>query len=376
MAERLRVLVAGLVAGDPHQGGAAWAILQYVLGLKRLGHDVWLVEPVDEIEPESAAYFRELAVEFDISDRAALLARGSRETVGSAYQELHSAAAGADVLLNVSGMLTEEALLEPVSTRVYLDLDPVFNQLWHAAEGIDMRFDGHTHFATVGQALGTPACDVPTCGRDWIATVPPVVLSEWPAEPVPAAGAFTTVGNWRGYGSIDHEGIFYGQKAHSLRELIELPTRTDARFLLALGIHPGEQRDLEALARNRWELVDPKQVAGTPAGYRDFIRASKAEFGVAKSGYVVARSGWFSDRSACYLAAGRPVVAQDTGFSKFLPTGEGLFAFEDEDDALVAVEEVARDPARHGTAARALAEEHLDSDRVLGRLLERLGASA
>jgi hypothetical protein len=236
-----------------------------------------------------------------------------------------------------------------------------------------MRFEGHTHFVTVGQAIGSTDCPVPTCGLDWIPTVPPVVLDRWPREEHIANDAFTTVGNWRAYGSIEHEGVRYGQKVHSLRKLIRLPTRTEARFLLALTIHPDETPDLEALDENGWELVDAADVAGTPADYRRFLAGSRAELGITKSGYVLSRCGWFSDRSACYLASGKPVVAQETGFSRYLPVGDGLLSFETEDDALAAVEEVGRDYDRHSSAARALAEELFDSDRVLSRLLERVG---
>ena len=144
--------------------------------------------------------------------------------------------------------------------------------------------------------------------------------------------------------------------------------------MLALGIHPEEKRDVQALRENNWELLDPIECVGSPGGYREFIQGSKAEFGIAKSGYVVSQCGWFSDRSACYLASGRPVLAQETGFSRFLPTGEGLFAFTTTDEVLSAITEMNRDYARHRRAARDLAEQHFDSRRVLSRLLESVGA--
>jgi hypothetical protein len=369
-----------MIAADPNQGGAAWAVLQYVIGLEQLGHDVLLVEPwklaeeaADAVEDsESAAYFRAVAKAFDIADRAALLVVGTDRTVGLPYDELVARAGAVDVLLNISGMLADERLTASIPVRAYLDLDPAFNQLWQM-QGIDMRFDGHTHFVTVGQAIGTPHSPIPTCGLDWIATLPPVVLERWPPGEEVTRDAFTTIGNFRGYGSVEHEGVHYGQKVHSLRELFPLPRRSDARFELAFAIHPDETRDLEALEDNGWELVDPVAVAGTPDQYREFIRGSLAELGIAKSGYVLSRSGWFSDRSACYLASGRPVVAQETGFSRFLPAGEGLLAFTTLDGAVAAIEEVRRDYLRHSQAARAIAEERLDSDLVLTSLLERLG---
>jgi hypothetical protein len=366
----LRVLVAGMLAGDPGQGGATWAVLQYALGLRRLGHDVWLVEPVDAVTPERAAYFDGVTQAFGLAERATLLVEATRETAGVSYGSLRAAAAGADLLLNLSGILRDESLLEAVPVRVYVDLDPAFNQLWHEVEGIDRGFDGHTHHVTVGLALGRGDCPVPTAGLDWIPTVPPVVLAHWPVGTNVVHDGFTTVGNWRGYGSVAYDGLHYGQRAHSFRELFELPARCEERFLPALAIDAGEERDLAALDGHGWNLLDPGSVAGDPGAYRRFLRGSKAELGVAKSGYVLSRCGWFSDRSACYLAAGRPVVAQDTGWSRRLPTGDGLFAYATVDDALVAIETIRSDYRRHSRGARELAEEVFDSDRVLTRLLE------
>jgi hypothetical protein len=239
-----------------------------------------------------------------------------------------------------------------------------------------MRFEGHTHFMTVGQAIGAPGCQVPTCDREWLPTVPPVVLSYWPKAKRVTHNALTTVGNWRAYGSIEHGGLHYGQKAHSLRKFMSLPKETEASFLLALSIHPDEDKDIEALAENGWQVVDAATVVATPETYAEFIRGSMAELGVAKSGYVVSRCGWFSDRSACYLASARPVIAEETGFSQFLPTGEGLFAFETGEDARRAIEEVFGDYERNSQAARSLAEEHFDSDTVLSALLERVGSGS
>jgi len=360
-----RILVSGMIAGDPHQGGATWAVLQYVLGLRRLGHDVWFIEPVND-DFAGTEYFARVTAEFGLADRAAVLRMGTRETIGVPY----SAFPRADILLNISGMLTDQDLTGGIPVRVYLDIDPAFNQLWHTAQGIDTRFDGHTHFVTVGQAIGDPECPVPTCGRRWIPTFQPIVLEHWPVASGIRYDALTTVGNWRGYGSIEYKGVFYGQKAHSLRQFMSLPTLTSEKFVLALSIHAGEAGDLAALAENGWQLLNPAQVAGSPTAYREFIQQSRAEFGIAKSGYVASRCGWFSDRSVCYLASGRPVVAQETGFSRFLPTGNGLFAFRTSEDVLAAIDAIRADYRRHCEAARALAEAYFASDKVLARLLE------
>ena len=349
----MRILVSGMVAADPYHGGATWAVLQYVLGLEQLGHDVWLVDAAAARE-DAERYFSALDL-------------GSQAFLGAYAGPLP------DLLLDVSGTLRDERVLESTPIRVFLDLDPTFNQLWHI-QGIDRHFDAYTHFVTVGRRVGRNDCEVPTCGVDWIPSFPPVVLEHWPAADGVEPDALTTVGNWRSYGTVEHEGVRYGQKAHSLRKLIDLPQRCEERFALALAIDPAENRDLETLAANGWELLDPRTVAGTPGAYQSFLQHSKAELGVAKEGYVVSRCGWFSDRSACYLASSRPVVAQDTGFGEFLPTGAGLFAFATQDDVLAALDEMNRDYGRHSRAARAIAEEFLDSERVLGELLRAVGA--
>ena len=373
--ERLRVAFSGMLAGDPHQGGASWAVLQYVLGLLRLGHDVLFIEPVERAGAEVVDYFRSVVDDFGLTDRAALLIEGTRETVGVTYERLRERMAGADLLLNVSGMLSDEDLLAAPRRRVYLDLDPAFNQLWHAAEGIDVGLDRHERFVTVGLALGAPECPVPTCGRSWVTTPQPIVLSYWPRAWLLERDALTTVGNWRGYGSIEWQGRHFGQKAHSLRRFFELPSHTEERFELALAIHPDEKQDLAALHDYGWTLVDPTLEAGTPSAYQRFVAGSKAELGIAKSGYVESRCGWFSDRSVCYLASGRPVIAQDTGFGPFLPADTGLLAFTTVEDALTAIEELDLNYQLHSDAARALAEDVFDSQKVLPTLIERIGAS-
>jgi hypothetical protein len=281
---RHTILVSGMIAADPFQGGATWAVLQYLLGLKRLGHEVCLIEPVKQtaLRPSgtplersaNAAYFRRVAADFDLEHGAALLLEGTRQTDGLSYDKMLQAARRADVLLNISGMLTDPELIARIPVRVYLDLDPAFIQLWHAVQGIDMRFAAHTHFVTIGQAIGQPDCAVPTCGRTWIPTPQPIVLPCWPVAERITHDGLTTVGNWRGYGSIEHEGVFYGQKVHSLRQYLTLPTRTREKFLPALAIDPGETRDLEALRTNGWQLLDPARMADTPAHYQQFLQGS------------------------------------------------------------------------------------------------------
>ncbi|WP_206293254.1 hypothetical protein [Humisphaera borealis] len=377
-----------MIAADPGQGGATWAVLQYVLGLKRLGHEVLLIEPIQRESLQasggllqgsrSANYFLDVVRRFGIERTSSLLLADTTQTVGLSHASLVDFAANADLLINVSGMLRDPALTDPVRVTAYLDLDPAFIQMWNAMEGIDMRFDRHSHFITIGQRIGQPDCLVPTCGRSWITTLQPVVLDEWPAigpdGPIEWQG-LTTIANWRGYGSIEHNGQLFGQKVHSVRALIDLPRQTSANLLPAIAIHAGETRDLAALQGNGWNLLDPADVASTPERYQRFIQRSWAEIGIAKSGYVHSRCGWFSDRSACYLASGRPVVAQDTDFAESLPTGEGLLRFATTADAATAIEQIQRDYRRHSLKARQIAQEYFDSNRVLPRLLAELGVT-
>ncbi len=377
-SRRRTAIVSGRFAGTPGQGGATWAVLQYALGLRRLGWEVTLVEPLDDSVsgPAVEEYFGRVCRRFGLAGRAALLVPGARRTMGMPYESVIDAAGRADLLVNLSGVLRDREITGPIPTRLYVDLDPGFTQLWSAVEGLDLGLEGHTHFATVGPGLAEADCTIPTCGRSWIPTLPPVVLPYWPlveSNREPAEASFTTVANWRAYGSIRHEGVFYGQKAHALRPLMELPRLADERVRLALTVHPDERDDLASLRAGGWVLVDPTQSAGTPDRYRRFVVDSFAELGVAKSGYVEAACGWFSDRSVCYLASGRPVLAQETGFSRYLPTGAGLCAFTTLDEAAEGLRAIRRDYRPHSRAARALARSHFDSDSVLTALLGRVG---
>jgi hypothetical protein len=369
MRSAVRIVVAGSFAAPPWQGGSTWAVLQYALGLRQLGHEVLLLDPCDR-RPDVVAYFG--TVVGGAGDAA--LVHPDRSATGRDYQWVAQWAARADVLINLSGVLRDRELTESIPHRIYVDLDPAFTQLWHSVSGIDMGFSGHHRFATVGQLVGTRGCDVPTCGIDWIPTLPPVVLSEWVESESPPEFGFTTVANWRSYGSVTSNGVHYGQKAHAVRQITELPRQVPTvRFELAVAIDDSETADLAALRSHGWHRVDPGAAAGTPDRYRRFLAASAAEIGVAKTGYVASRCGWFSDRSVCYLASGRPVLAQDTGWPQVLPAGTGLLPFADTAQAAAAVVEVLGDYSRHSKAARAVAAECFDARTVLKRLLDAGG---
>jgi hypothetical protein len=365
-----RIVIAGAVAQKPGRAGHSWQFLQYVLGFRRLGWDVTFIDNLGGADP--AAGLRQLTevMAWAGLERAWSLGLPGGERAGLDRREVLARLRSADLLLNVMGFETDAELLGAAERRVFLDTDPGFGQMW-CALGLADIFAGHDVYVTIGERIGADDCTVPACGIDWITTPQPVVLDAWPAAPPNATGALTSVASWRGaYGPIDYDGHRYGLRVHQLRRFAELPRHAPGEFELALDIDPADAADADRLRAGGWRVRPPGEAAATLGGYRDYIRASAGEVMVAKGMYVDSRSGWFSERSICYLATGRPVLAQDTGLGDLYPLGEGLIAFATLEEAAAGAEELRAHPARHAAAARALAEAHFHSDRVLGRLLE------
>ena len=381
-------LVGGSVAQRPGSGGHTWVFLQYLLGLRQLGLEPVLIdwlepdmcrdragEPSGVEESWNVAYLARVMDRIGLGDRWALLHDGGRAVLGMSDAALDRALAGAALLLNVNGFVHHERVLSRVPLRAYLDIDPGFGQMWRAL-GLHDPFAGHDAFVTIGERIGEPGCTIPTNGLAWVTTPQPVVLEQWPAQPVDgtAGSSFTSVASWRGpFAPIEYEGVTYGLRVHEFRRFADLPSRTSERLEVALDIHEADAADLQLLRTHGWNVADPAAAAGDPWAYRDYVQRSKGELMIAKHMYVASRSGWLSDRSICYLASGRPVVAQDTGLGERYPVGEGLLVFSDPDEAVAALERVSADYARHSRAARALAEERFDSRLVIERLLSKLG---
>lgn len=357
--------------------------LQYLIGLRRLGWDVVFIdrlEPgmcVDELGDACSvdasvnlAYVDRVMGEFGFAGDYCVLDSAGGRAFGLTRPALEHRLRGSEVLLNVMGYLTEPELLAMPRLRAFLDIDPGFTQMWHAL-GLAEMVAGHDVYVTVGENIGSSDCTIPTCGVEWITTPPPVVLDQWPVAGR-AAESITGIGAWRGpYGPVCYGDVEYGLRVHEFRRLADLPARCGSpTFAYALDIDPVETLDIERLTSGGWRLLEPRAVAGTPEAYREFIQGSIAELMVAKSMYVKSRSGWFSDRSACYLASGRPVIAQDTGRGGRHTAG--LLTFTTADEAIHAVEQVLGDYPLHRRAAREVAEADFDSDHVLARLVDRV----
>ncbi len=385
MASRGRILVLHFVGQMP-LAGIAWQAMQYVLGLERLGYEAWYIEdhganPYDPRQNSvvmecdyNVAYVRRMMERHGLGERWAYwdaindVYHGlSRERVKALYRE-------SDALINLCGAvrLRDEHMACP--TRIMLDTDPVYEQIKYAQADPAARtyLEAHTHFLTYGENVGGPGWIVPLCGIPWRPTRPPVVLAEWPADEQESP-CFSTIATWENKGkniAFDGETYVWSKHVNFLR-FLDIPRRSGQCFTMAM-LPPTPEVEAQ-VAGQGWQLVDPRPVSATMESYRSFIQASRGEFTVAKDIYVRPNSGWFSDRSVCYLAAGRPVITMKTGFSRFYPVGEGLFEFDDSAGILAAIERIKSDYVRHSRAARAMAAEYFDSDLVLSRLMREAG---
>jgi hypothetical protein len=369
------VVVAGALAGKPGSGGEAWVRMSWARGLRALGLDVWFVEELREpVAPDSreARWFRDVVARFGFEDRAALVS-GAAAIAGPADDELRDVAASAS-LVNISGNLAAPQLFDAFRRRVFVDIDPGFTQFWHDDGLTGARVAGHDVHFTIGERIGEPDCPIPTGGIEWRHVRQPVLLEDWPATGGASLDRFTSVANWRGpYGPVVRDGHTYGLKVHEFRKFLELPRASGLEFELALRIDPADQADREALEAGGWRLADPDAAAGDPDAFRAYVQGSGAEFSVAQGIYVDTACGWFSDRTTRYLASGRPTLVQDTGFSRFLPVGDGLVAFATLDDAVAGARDIATRYEQHAMAARAIAEAHFAAGPVLERFCDEAG---
>jgi len=378
----LRIIVTGYIVRGP-LGGLTWHHLQYVLGLAALGHTVHFLEDSDDYpscyDPSRQVtdtdpayglrYIAEVFSRVGIADCWAYHDAHAKAWHGPRAGDIERLCGEADLLLNLSAVNPVRPWLSAIPVRVLIDTDPVFTQVRHLTSPGDLASARrHTAFFTFGENYGKPGCSIPQDGLPWLPTRQPVVLDLWPVTPAPADGHFTTVMQWDSYDSREYAGVRYGMKSDSFAPFESLPSRIAPKLELALGGTGGAPRaELEARG---WILRDPLAITRDPWTYQSYIQGSRAEFSVAKHGYATSHSGWFSERSAGYLASGRPVVTQQTGFTEWLRAGAGVLAFADAEEAVAAIAEIDAHYRMHADAARDIAATWFDSTRVLEGLIE------
>jgi hypothetical protein len=382
---RRAIVIAGSIAQKPREAGHTWVFLQYLLGFVQLGWDVLLL---DRLEPEMCrdgsgrlctaeasegwAYLLATLKQFDLDKNFCVICDDGRRYLGLTREAVLERVKNADLLLNFNGFLPEGEIRAAASRRVYFDIDPGFAQMWKET-GLHDAFAGHDDFVTIGLNIGQPGCSIPTCGLNWVTTVQPIAIKYWPVQAPLPGGPITAIGAWRGPNApVEFQGTRYGLRVHEFRKFADIPLKTRRKFSFALDIDPSETADIALLKQGGWTLIHPREAAANPDAYQRFIAESAAEFMSAKNMYVQSKSGWISDRSICYLASGRPVLAQDTEIEKYGPTGKGLLLFSNSDEAVERVRELDADYADHAREARQLAENLFASDRVLPALLKKL----
>ena len=406
MSRKLRLIIMGILGRTP-LAGVSWQVLHFLEGFRRLGHEIYYIEdtggwayhPLRTNADHEAENAYEINLQYAVNhvarvmsahglqDQWAYQSRLSDRTFGLSETQVSNAFENADALVNLTGstQLFEEHARVPV--RIYLETDPVLPQI-EVAQDDRKRIDllsAHTHHFTYGENLGAPDCGVPVTRFEYLPIRQPVVLDWWTGDARSGSTLnghpqnrpyFTTIAKWRQPGKdIDWNGETYSWSKHvEFLKFIDLPRRTEQEFELALAWQ--DEKDQEAIPQLRshgWRIIDAISLSLDTAPYREYILRSRGEFTVAKDQNIRLRSGWFSDRSACYLAAGKPVVTQDTAFGNILPVGRGLFAFRNMEDILTAINTIESDYDQHSRAAREIAQEYFAAEKILRSLIERVG---
>ena len=382
-----RIVVCGYMIRHPVAGNLL-AYFHYVLGLHRLGHEILYLEesgwsqscydPLNRSYSDDPRYgvaqVQSLMKTYGVNAALAYIDRDTGTVYGADWSEVKRMLNNADLLINIGGVCWLPEFLS-CSHRILIDMDPFFTQIGtFATEG---RSNYHAYFS-YGTNIGKPNCAIPTNGIDWLPTVPPVIPEIWQNERLTSANrepeadaALTTIANWNAYGGAMYQGEYYGQKAEEFLGLLELPSFCSQKLELAISGKDSEIQEIEKkLEGAGWFVRDGGAISADLSTYRAYITNSRGEFSVAKQAYVKTHSGWFSDRSVCYLAAGRPVILQDTGFSDWLPTGWGVLAFSSLEEAIHSLEQVNINYPRQCWVARQLAEQFFSYKVVLPRLLD------
>jgi hypothetical protein len=377
----MKIIVGGGFSYVPFSPGAAWTRLEQALGLMHLGHDVLIVEEASDgwcynragektsyEESWSRELFTKMMARFGVLERASQVYDKGRATTGVPLDQVTTFAREADLLINNSGHVTFDAILSGVDRRVYIDLDPVYTQLWYAEYGKHRVLDRHDVFFTVGANIGTKDSDIPDCGKEWHYLPRILDLDRWGFALNADTKNFTTIANWAGFGELEFRGKTFKPKYAEFLRYADLPRLTSQSLQVWLKNYDLSDPRIEELTGAGWS-IENAAVIDSLDSYQDFIQKSRAEVGIAQNAYVEGKSGWFSDRSAQYLASGKPVLAQSTGFESHLPTGAGLFSFSTIEDAAQGIDEINANYSGNCRAARDLAAAHFDYRKVLPEML-------
>ncbi len=383
----MKIVVTGLMAQYPF-GGVIWDYIQYVLGFHALGHEVWYLEdsgvwPYDPVNftytedcSQNVLYLNKIMNEFGFADRWIYRNGANGEFHGAGEGKARDLLKNGDLLVDVSGAGCFRDYELTIGHKMFLDGDPMFTQigLYDEAkkEHADRVSSYDSHFS-FGLNIGAPDCLVPSAGIVWKPTLQPISIEHWPFQEQEPLDQFTTVMNWASYAPKEWEGKPYGQKDLEFQKFMELPRHTSQKLVMAMGRGPGNKRPTEQLNEIGWKILEPDQVVPDHHTYRDFLRTSKGEWSIAKHGYVASRSGWFSCRTACYLALGRPAVVQDTGWSSHLPHDKGVLPFSTMEECVDQLNRVQLDYREHQRGARAFVSEFLDAPKVCEKLIRDAG---
>jgi len=378
-------------------GGVTWDYIQYPLGLSLLGHDIYYIEdtrlyPVYQKQGSDwndcsacVDHLQKVMSYFNMADRWTYRDEATGHYFGMSQQKVKEICRTADLFINLSCSTFMRDEYGKIPKRILIDSDPMFTQIQYSSQqmftpgesGMKELIHAHNYLFSFGENIGQKDCKIPLDGLHWNITRQPVCLSYWPAIPLQdnSNTVFTTLMNWAAGKTLFYNNETWGQKDIEFLKFIQLPVRSpDVKLSMVVNKTDGTAGTLEKekIESAGWKIFDAEKTAANWQDYQQFIHESSGEFSVAKQTYIKANTGWFSCRSACYLASARPVITQDTGWSKYIPTGNGLFAFTDMDEALAAIQLVKRNPRLQSIAAREIAAEYFDSDKVLNSLLEKI----
>ena len=386
----LNIIVLGFIIRRP-LGGQIWHYLQYILGLKQLGHNVYYLEDSGD-HPDyfdsnnnylstdysfGIDYIKDIFQRFNIDDKWALFDSNTDKWIGPVSNKISKIISECDLLLNISGLNPIRDWFLEIPVRALIDTDPVFTQIRHLTRPWQPKNWSFAHnwqeatkhnvFFTFGENIPNKQLDIPDDNLPWKNTRQPVVLDLWDYKSENQNGKFTTVMNLNTYGSEYYKNLFYGNKNDTFKEFLTLPKLTNSNLEICINLSHASRISLQ---NNGWTLIDPAKLNNDPYYYKTYIQESKSEFSIAKHGYVVSKCGWFSERSANYLASGKPVLIQETGFSEWMETGIGVIPFNNMDEALSGIEDVLSNYDKHRKYARSIAQEYFDSRTILTNLVE------